>query len=105
MEDRQLVLTGVGYSSVDTLFKQMATSLKKFLGQQAAWCKEMECGIKEELALQASEDVNYSRNCFRRNSGLGEIIILVTIVDKKKITHPSIKPLIQKDLMVYPWDV
>lgn len=44
----------------------------------------MECGIKEELALQASEDVNYSRNCFRRNSGLGEIIILVTIVDKKK---------------------
>ena len=35
MKDRQLILTGVDYTKVDTLFTQMCTLLKKLLGQQA----------------------------------------------------------------------
>ena len=48
MKDRQLVLTGVDYTKIDTLSKQMSTSLKKFFGQQAASKKEMDGGIRVE---------------------------------------------------------
>lgn len=74
MKDRQLVLTGVDYAHVDSLFKQMATSLRKFFGQQAASGKEMidTSNIKVEAACLAEEDhfedANYSRN---RNGRFG----------------------------------
>ncbi|KAG1704025.1 Retrovirus-related Pol polyprotein [Nymphon striatum] len=69
MKDRQLVLTGVNYTDVGSLFKQMTTSLKKFFGQQAN--RDMEDGIKVESACMANEDVNYSRNRFGRPRGGG----------------------------------
>ncbi|CAG2236725.1 unnamed protein product [Mytilus edulis] len=67
MKDRQLVLTGVNYEQVESLFKQMATSLKKFFGQQAS--KDMGDRIKVESACMADEEVNYSRNRFGRGRG------------------------------------
>ena len=71
MKDRQLVLTGVDYSKVDDLFKQMCSSLKKFFGQQAASSKDMSdnSGIKVESACLTSEDVNYNRNRYGRGAG------------------------------------
>ncbi|KAG1685087.1 Acidic leucine-rich nuclear phosphoprotein 32 family member A [Nymphon striatum] len=69
MKDRQLVLTGVNYADVGSLFKQMTTFLKKFFGQQAN--RDMEAGIKVESACMANEDVNYSRNRFGRPRGGG----------------------------------
>ena len=71
MKDRQLILTGVDYTKVDTLFTQMCTSLKKFFGQQAASGNEMvdTSGIKVESACLTSEDVNYARNRWGRNTG------------------------------------
>lgn len=71
MKDRQLVLTGVDYSKVDELFKQMSTSLKKFFGQQAASSKDMldTSAIKVESACVTSEEVNYNRNRYERSQG------------------------------------
>ena len=65
------MLTGVDYTKVEELFKQMSTSLKKFFGQQATSSKEMidVSGIKVESACLATEDVNYFRNRSGRNSG------------------------------------
>ena len=51
MKDRQLILTGVDYTKVDTLFTQMCTSLKKFFGQQAASGNEMVDTSGKKLAL------------------------------------------------------
>ena len=69
MKDRQLVLTGVDYSKATTLFAQMSSSLKKFFGQQAASGKDHDVpDIKVESACVASEDVNYLRNRFGRNT-------------------------------------
>ncbi|CAC5384736.1 unnamed protein product [Mytilus coruscus] len=67
MKDRQLVLTAVNYDQVESLFKQMATSLKKFFGQQAT--KDMGDRIRVESACMADEEVNYSRNRFGRGRG------------------------------------
>ncbi|CAG2190172.1 unnamed protein product [Mytilus edulis] len=67
MKDRQLVLTSVNYEQVESLFKQMATSLKKFFGQQAS--KDMGDRIKVESACMVDEEVNYSRNRFGRGRG------------------------------------
>ncbi|CAC5414015.1 unnamed protein product [Mytilus coruscus] len=67
MTDQQLVFTGVNYDQFESLFKQMATSLKKIFGQQAS--KDMGDRIRVESACMANEDVNYSRNCFGRGRG------------------------------------
>lgn len=95
-------MTGVDYSAVDTLFNLKVTPLKKFFGQQAASSKEMDCGIKRQSAFLASENVNYCRNRFWRNSGLRGNYNTGTCKYSRqnKITNPSTKPLIQKDQMV-----
>lgn len=71
MKDRQLVLTGVNYASVDDLFKQMSTSLKKFFGNQAASGHEMDSvsGIKVESACISTEEANCTRNRGGKNFG------------------------------------
>ncbi|VDI80195.1 Hypothetical predicted protein [Mytilus galloprovincialis] len=50
MKDRQLVLTSVNYEQVESLFKQMATSLKKLAS------KDMGDRIKVESACMADEE-------------------------------------------------
>ena len=68
MKDRQLVLTGVDYGQVDTLFKQMASSLKKFFGQQASE-SSASIGIKVESACISTEEANYAGSRFNRSMG------------------------------------
>ena len=64
-KDRQLVLTAVNYSNVDTLFSQMKVALKKFFGEQSKPALSADdSSIKYESALAAQHEecnMNYRR--------------------------------------------
>ena len=61
-KDRQLVLTGVDYSDMENLFKQMTTSLVKFFGKQSmpsGACSNENISIKVEPTFIAESDSAY----------------------------------------------
>ncbi|XP_057310466.1 uncharacterized protein LOC130648431 [Hydractinia symbiolongicarpus] len=54
--DRQLILTGVNYEEVNTMFKQMKIALKKFFGEQSLPTNRNE-SIKVEPSITKTEPV------------------------------------------------
>ena len=70
---RQLLLTAVDYSNVETLFSQMKLALKKFFGEQSKSAITTEdASIKYEAALATQHEecnMNYrNRSNFSRGS-------------------------------------
>ena len=63
-KDRQLVLTGVNYSDVNHLYKQMCQSLKKFFGKQSlpeSDISSVDIKIEPTFMTQDNEEAYYSR--------------------------------------------
>ena len=61
-KDRQLILTGINYAEVVTMFKQMKTTLKTFFGEQSTSVTADDNGSKSSVFYAGENRYSFGRN-------------------------------------------